>query len=279
MLNKGEIITIAGGHRGHVGACYDGKREEVLAYEISTRLVSMFEETGYRAFEVSPSGTGYTENGQLRAEVINANKHNAKLHLCIHFNASKFHKGTGTETWIYAKGGKAESFAKVICKELSSSLNIDNRGVKVSGNNLYVPKNTKAPCCLVEICFLDYPLDMAKYDLEKACRALYKGVTGLDYKATESSPSASNQDSNSPTNKEIAFRVISGSFDSRELAKRQQDKLYSNGFESFLDIYDDKTGVKYRVVAGSFKIRESAIKRQDELRGKGFDSFLSIYKS
>ena len=268
MLNKGEIITVAGGHRGHVGACYDGKREEVLAYEISTKLVSMLNETGYMAYEVSPQGTGYTENSQLKAEVNNANKYpKAKLHLCIHFNASTKHNGTGTETWIYALGGKAEGFAKTICSELSSSLDLSNRGVKISGNNLYVPRATIAPCCLVEICFLDYKSDMAKYSLEKACMALYKGVTGVDYTPLNSSFNSG----------EIKFRVISGSFDNRTLAKNQQDRLYNNGFESFLNPYEDKTGLKYRVVVGSFKTRELAVKRRDELKNSGFDSFLSLY--
>ena len=240
-------------------------------------MVSMLNETGYKAYEVSPTGTGYTENSQLKAEVNNANKYtNAKLHLCIHFNASKLHNGTGTETWIYASGGNAEKYAKVICSELSSSLNLTNRGVKISGNNLYVPRYTKAPCCLVEICFLDYKSDMAKYNLDKTCKAIYKAVTGLDYTPLNSFSSNS---SSSCSNKEVKFRVVSGSFDNRELAKKQQDRLYNNGFESFLNPYEDKTGLKYRVVVSSFKTRELAVKRRDELKDKGFDSFLDIYRS
>ena len=217
MLNKNEIVTIAGGHVGHAGAYYYGKREEVLAYEISKKLVSMFNEKGYKAYEVSPQGTGYTENSQLRAEVTNANRYNAKLHLCIHFNASEKHDGFGTETWIYALGGTAEKYAKTICSELAASLNLRNRGVKVSGNNLYVPRATKAPCCLVEVCFLDFQADMAKYNIDKTCRAIFKATTGIDYNGAtiepikdDTSNSTSNESNNTITNTNSTTECIQG---------------------------------------------------------------------
>lgn len=184
MLNKNEVLTIAAGHYPLAGARGCGYSEEILAKEIATKLTNMFNQEGFEAHDVTPSGTGYTVNSQLQAEVAAANKYtNSKLHLCIHFNAFNS-SANGTETWIYAQGGNAEKFAIKINNELVN-LGFVDRGVKVSGNSLYVPRMTTAPCCLIEVCFIDSQSDMNIYNLDDTCKAIFKAVAGFEYDNTD----------------------------------------------------------------------------------------------
>lgn len=256
-LNKGDIITCAGGHNGHFGAVYNGKKEENLTKELSNEVVRILNIIGFKAYEVSPLGR-YTEQSQLTAEISNANKYNSKIHICLHFNACASHKGVGTETWIYGLGGNAEIFGKQVCKEIAN-LGFDNRGVKTS-KGLRVPKETKAPCILQEICFMDNLSDLNKYDYRPVAKAIVKGITGIDF--SENNTSADN----------VKYRVISDAFKSKEYALNKQDRLKNSGYDSFLDFKNSK----YYVVVGSFDSKENANKRINSLSKDGFNSFIEI---
>lgn len=267
MLNKGDILTIAGGHTGHVGARGCGYKEEILTKEVAVELTKMFNITGYKAYDVSPTGTGYTANTQLQTEVNNANKYNAKLHLCIHFNAFNCN-ANGTETWIYATGGNAEKYARSINTEMVK-LGFANRGVKVSGNSLYVPRKTTAPCCLIEVCFIDNQNDMNKYNLKKTCEAIYKACTGLEYSSNTNTSNTVNSSSNG------TYKVIVGSYGVKANAEKRQAELKEKGFNSFLLIESkDFSFNLYRVVCGSFTNKANAEKQKQELLNKGLDSFI-----
>lgn len=255
-INKGEIITVAGGHIGHVGAYYYNRHEEVLTKELANEIVNTLNKLGFKCYDVSPQGS-YTEQTQLTTEITNANKYNSKLHICLHFNACKNHNGLGTETWVYALGGKSETFGGQVCREISN-YGFKNRGIKVS-KNLRVPKETKAPCILQEICFMDNLSDINKYNYKDIARAIVKGVTGLDYNIS---------------NTNIKYRVISDAFISKEFAIIKQNHLKNKGYDSFLD-YKNK---KYYVVVGSFDNRENANKRIENLKNDGFNSFIDIIK-
>lgn len=176
-LQKGEIITIASGHYPLQGAVGYGN-ETQLAKAQAELLVKMFNNKGYRAYKCTPPNGSYSINSQLQKEVALANSYNAKLHLCLHFNAGG---GAGHECWIYATGGSAEQFARQIVSQVVKDCGFKNRGVKVSGNSLYIPKKTNAPCVLIETCFVDSKSDIETYNLEKTCKAIFKAVTGADY--------------------------------------------------------------------------------------------------
>lgn len=78
-----------------------------------------------------------------------------------------------------------------------------------------------------------------------------------------------------PAQKEVFYRVVTGSFKDRENAEFQVNALKLKGFESFLDFHDGT----YRVITGSFNSRENAQERIDALKAKGFDSFIAIYNA
>lgn len=268
VLNKGEIITIAAGHKGHTGACYYNKKEEDLAYEISKKLVDMFNLKQFKAYEVSPTGTGYTEKTQLYAEVNNANRYNAKLHLCIHFNAYD-KKAEGTETWIYAKGGNAEKYAKNLTTEISKALGLRNRGIKVSGvdgKKLYVTSATKAPCCLIEVCFMDNLNDMNKYNLDDTCKAIYKAVTQENYTSNVNTL-LDNKNANTSV-----YRVICGSFKIKAYALNREKELNNKGFNTCL-LFNNNL---YKVQVGAFASKENAENLKKRLMQNAFDSYIEF---
>lgn len=113
------------------------KKEDVLTKEVWTLVQSKLKSIGIETVDCTPyNKTFSTVTQSLSYRVSRANASNSNLHLCIHFNAGGGH---GVECYIVGRGGKAETYAKNICKEISN-LGYTNRGVKVS--NLYVPKYT-----------------------------------------------------------------------------------------------------------------------------------------
>lgn len=83
----------------------------------------------------------------------------------VHFNAFKAGasdgKIKGVEAWVPKGGDKA--IADKLCKAVSSC-GLTNRGVK-EGNLAVIntAKGSGVPACLLEVCFLDDPDDMAVY--------------------------------------------------------------------------------------------------------------------
>lgn len=73
---------------------------------------------------------------------------------------------------------------------------------------------------------------------------------------------------------DVMYRVVTGSFSSRENANLQVDKLKAAGMDSFLLA----EGKMFRVITGSFGKRENANERIDALRKKGFESFIALYR-
>lgn len=113
-------------------------------------------------------------NASLAYRVNKANTANVDLFIEIHFNAGG---GTGTETYIVGRGGKAEVYATSICNSISE-LGFPKRGVKVA--NFYVLRNTIAPAVLIECCFVDTKADADRYNADKMARKIVKGITGVE---------------------------------------------------------------------------------------------------
>jgi N-acetylmuramoyl-L-alanine amidase len=87
--------------------------------------------------------------------------HNSKtrqLDISVHFNASDSHTGHGTEVCWYTQ----EKLAGELSAAIAHAGHLTDRGAKYR-DNLFVLKNTSAPCVLLEICFCDHADDCAKY--------------------------------------------------------------------------------------------------------------------
>ena len=120
-----------------------------------------------------------TASQNLKNIVTKCNAHRVDLDISIHLNAGG---GTGVETLIY--NDKTKAIATKISQEISSALDITNRGVKTR-TGLYVLRHTNAPSLLVECCFVDSQNDYNKWNVEKCAEAIYRGITGQSSTVTK----------------------------------------------------------------------------------------------
>ena len=139
----------------------------------------------------------------------------------------------GVETHIYngAYNGKEANRAKA--QAIQTALVQDVKWIdrKVKESNFYVLRETVAPAVLVELGFCDSQGDMNKWNTERIAAALFRGITGTVYSAPASAPAPSG-------NGNTYFRVCVGSFNSRENAVAQQERLKKAGFDSFLITFE-----------------------------------------
>ena len=154
--------------------------------------------------------------------VTNCNKNLVDIDVSIHFNSAANDKvgngvTTGVEVYLYNSTSKAKPYAERVCKKISA-LGFKNRGVKYS-TGLAVLK-TKNPNMLIECCFVDDADDVKIYDYKKMANAIVEGI--LDKNIEEAN---------------TMYRVICGSYSVRDNANAQVEKLKSDGYNAFIEVY------------------------------------------
>ena len=170
-------------------------------------------------------------NGTSISDVINkivakSNANTVDLDISIHFNSGANDKAgngksCGTECLIYNTSNNKEAIAKRICANIAQ-LGYKNRGVKIR-TDLSILKKTKAPCVLVECCFVDDFDDVKLYNAKSMSKAIAQGIlnkTIEDKKTTDE-----------------YYRVIAGSFRNRQYAEDTKNKLIKLGFNPFIEVY------------------------------------------
>lgn len=176
------------------GASALGRTENALTRELTNKILELSKLIGEEAFDCTPpTADSLTNSLARRCATADANK--VDFFADIHFNITP--GGTGTETFYYKPEAKA--YAQRVAAELSSALGLKNRGAKYH-SGFYVLKHTKSPSLIIEVCFMDNASDMAKYNVDKAARAIIKAVTGKtvpdNVTAKPSTPTTSAQPSN-----------------------------------------------------------------------------------
>ncbi|MDO4535162.1 MAG: N-acetylmuramoyl-L-alanine amidase [Clostridium perfringens] len=167
------------------------KKEDNLTKEVWTLVQSKLKSIGVETVDCTPYNMRFSSvNNSLAYRVNKANASKSDLHLCIHFNAGG---GTGVECYVVGTGGKAETYAKSICREIAS-LGFRNRGVKVA--NFYIPRYTNMSCVLIECAFVDSKADMDRYNGEKMANAIVKAVTGQDVSSNSNSSNNNSENTN-----------------------------------------------------------------------------------
>lgn len=107
-----------------------------------------------------------------------ANLSEADIFVSLHCNSVNNEKVSGTETLIYSFGGESEVLAECIQKEIVSTFNIVDRGIK-ERPNLIVLKNTLMPAVLVEIAFIsnDEDAKLLMHQKDEIARSIARGIT------------------------------------------------------------------------------------------------------
>jgi hypothetical protein len=105
-----------------------------------------------------------------------ANTTGAKFFLSFHKNSNVGAPATGTETWAFAPNTGGDRFAKNIQRHLVSAIGLRDRGVKYSGNNFGVLRDTRMPAALIETAFINNPREEALLRDDGFLKAAAKGI-------------------------------------------------------------------------------------------------------
>ncbi len=175
-------ICIDAGHNYSnygTGAVGNGLKEQDINFYIADKLKALLVASRHsvkmtRSKLEENVGTSNADSLNKRASI--ANQFGADLFISIHCNAGG---GTGTETLIYAKGGKAEEYANKIQKAIVQKLGTRDRGVK-ERPKLVVLRKTSMPAVLVETAFIDTKADavLLKNRQSDFASAIFEAVTG-----------------------------------------------------------------------------------------------------
>ena len=240
ILDAGHCEKVAG-KKAPDNSFYEWKFNNDMQYKIKQRL----EDHSIKVYLTNPSPAGKDEIGLTkRTELANSywgkeNKPKA-LFISIHANAygSDFNSARGTETYIASNASNnSKNAAQLINNSIFDAFkkldaNAKNRGVKT--NNFTVIHKANMPSILVEYGFY--------------------------------------------TNKEDLKVLKNNKNELTEAAVRGICEHFGVKYQEVVKKVDTKENTFYRVVAGSFKSKDLAVKKQQELKDKNIDSFLVSYK-
>lgn len=268
----------------HAGHNPDGKtacgaigivKESTENRKVVKELINILKSDGHTVYDCT------CDNGSSVSDIIGkictkSNSNKVDLDVSIHFNCGVGDtkgngKTTGVEVLILNTNNNKQTIAKRVCERVSSNLNLKNRGVKIR-TDLSILKNTKAPCILVECCFVDDKDDIDAYNTKTMAKSIAEGI--LNKNLNISTPPSV------PATGEIFYRAVSGSFNNKNNATSRKDKLDKAGFSGvFLEAFIKDECTWYRVIAGSFKDKKLAEQRIKDLAAKGYDGgFITAFR-
>lgn len=147
----------------NAGAEGNGYREQDLVYTIGTETADILRAAGQEVRLSRPTPEtqlGTSNASSLAARVNDANSFGADLFVSLHANASDIVSASGSEAYVFRKGGAAEALAEDILENLSAVTGLENRGV-FQRPTLYVLRKTQMPATLIELGFITNPGDSA----------------------------------------------------------------------------------------------------------------------
>ena len=179
-----QVVVIDAGHGGKDGGTADnGAVEKDLDLAIALKLKDIFDLN--QSDEVKVYYTRLTDKAvSVKKRTDFANETGADIFLSIHNNSLNGAENAyvnGTQIMCYTTENENESgeFAKILMKNLTGRLESKDMGI-ISGNNIYVLKNTKMTAALCEIGFMSNPDDVKKLQDEEyqrsAAEALYESI-------------------------------------------------------------------------------------------------------
>lgn len=168
-INCGHTVS---GTPGSGASGYLDESNETRA--VGNALIKMLRNAGCKVVNCTNNkAASVSEN---LAEICRlANAQHLDAFISIHFNSGG---GVGAEAYTY--GGENKAYAGKMLAALNN-LGFKNRGIK-NGSHLYVIKHTKAPSCLLEVCFVDSKTDAELYQkigAEAIASALCKAILGI----------------------------------------------------------------------------------------------------
>lgn len=132
--------------------------------------VSLRKEVAFQLKQLQANFVTDNDSDDLRQTLAKANTGSGSVVLDLHFNAGPA-SATGVEVLVGDDATSADmAFAKAVLNATTSALGLRNRGIKKEGETprkrLGVMRE-QGRVCLLEVCFISNPLDMAAFDKNK----------------------------------------------------------------------------------------------------------------
>lgn len=231
--------------------------------------------------EIAKFASDYLKNNyNCNVELINYNKDmnlNQRINYCnqkkfdfvaeIHMNASTCLTATGTEAYYNTTTGR--KVADLVCKNLSSALNVTQRsnGVDDGGDKATtyfgIVCRTSMPAILIETCFITNPTDV-----NKVSTAEKQKVAGIAIaKAIASGLGIESESNNKNENSNKKLYVQAGSFESVKNANSYKKMLIKSGF---INAKTFRCSDKYVVVVGPCENTTEANNYKTKLNTSGY---------
>lgn len=251
------------GHGGSdPGAQGNGLREKDITLDIALKIRTILA-NGYENIEVRMSRTNDSSKS-LSQRTNEANSWGADYYLSIHCNAYDG-SAKGYEDFVHNNLPDSSTTAKyqdIIHTEVMKLNQLQDRGQKKA--NFHVLRESAMPALLSENGFIDNAQDAA---LMKQSSWRQKVAQGHANGVAKAFSLKRKQDDDSGA----VYKVITGSFKSKENADERVTFLHSKGIESFVDTVSISGETWYRVQAGAFSNRKNAEKRLDEVKKDGIE--------
>lgn len=155
--------------------------ESLEARKVKEELIRLMKSTGHIIYDCTFNGNASPTS--ILSEIVNkCNQHKVDLDISIHLNSGRNDYGGDTSTGgveVYGYNNDTAVIGSLICQNISTKLNIRNRGFKIN-KNLYVLNSTKSNAILIECCFVDDKDDADRWNATRCAEAIYTALTGKE---------------------------------------------------------------------------------------------------
>lgn len=162
---------------GHNAAYDSGKvgvkgiTEDWCTKTVGNLVKAKLKALGYQVVDCSPVNPT-SERNSLQQRTNKANASGADYLISIHFNASKYGSGYGTE--VYYAGDSGKKLASSVQSQITA-LGYADRGIKYK-DTYYLLRNSVMPAILIECAFVDSASDMKRFNAESMASAICRGI-------------------------------------------------------------------------------------------------------
>lgn len=265
------------GHGGtDPGAQGNGLNEKDVTLDIALKIRNILTNS-YESVDIKMSRTTDVSKS-LSERTTEANSWGADYYLSIHINAASG-SAQGYEDYIYSGLSDSSTTAKyqsTIHEEVIRKNQLNDRGRKKA--NFHVLRESTMPAFLSENGFIDNSHDAALMKQSSWRQDVAQGhangvAIAFNLKRKSNNPPEPSGPSNPVPG--TLYKVIAGSFQSRENADEREAFLEAKGIDAFVKPTTIAGQNWYRVQAGAYSSRENAEKRLAEIKAAGItDAFL-----
>ncbi|WP_176555702.1 N-acetylmuramoyl-L-alanine amidase [Virgibacillus ndiopensis] len=250
------------GHGGSdPGAGGYGLQEKDITLDIALRIRNILT-NDYENADVRMSRTSDVYKS-LNQRTNDANAWGADYFLSIHCNAFNG-SAQGYEDYIYSglsDSSTTANYQNIIHAEVIKVNQLSNRGKKKA--NFHVLRESTMPALLTENGFIDNAHDSSLMKNSSWRQKVAQGhVNGL---AKAFNLQRKQEDSGT------IYKIIAGSFKSKDNADQRVSYLQSKGIEAFVYATTISGEQWYRVQAGAFSDRENAEQRLEKVQNAGIE--------